>query len=83
MALRLLKGTALALGANYLVHVGSSLAYGEVCVPNSLWGVVQSLVSTASPVCSLLLTTMTTTQNTYAVLLTTSVAAALSGALKG
>lgn len=83
MALSLLRGTVLALGANYAVHVGSSLAYGEVCVPDSLWGVVQSFVSTASPVCSLLLTTMTTTQNTYAVLLTTTVAAALSGALKG
>jgi hypothetical protein len=65
---------------NYGVHVGSSLAYHQVCVPNvvTLYDIAISLVTTASPVCSFLLNTMQITQNNFAVAVTTGLAASLS-----
>lgn len=83
MALVALKVAALALGANYGVHVASALAYGRWCVPESVWGIASSIVTTASPVCSLLLSAMTVTQNNYALILTTTIAAGVGGLLKG
>jgi hypothetical protein len=82
MALVAFKIAGLALVVNYGVHVTSALAYGKVCVPESIWGVARSVVATASPVCSLILNVMTMTQNNYAVILTTSVAAAMAGLVK-
>jgi hypothetical protein len=76
------KAAVVALAVNYGVHVGSALAYGKLCVPETLWNIAQSLVSTASPVCSALLQTMTLTQNNYAVVLTTAIATTLAGTLK-
>jgi hypothetical protein len=82
MALVVLKVAALALGTNYGVHIVSSLAYGKVCVPESVWGIAKSIVTTASPVCSLILSTMTATQSNYAMILTTTIAAGVGGLLK-
>ena len=82
MALVVMKVAGLALGVNYGVHVTSALAYGKLCVPETIWGIANSIVATASPVCSLLLSTMTLTQNNYAVILTTSIAAAMAGLIK-
>jgi hypothetical protein len=82
MAIPIFKVAALALGVNYGVHVSSALAYGKLCVPETVWGIANSIVATASPVCSLLLNIMTMTQNNYAVILTTSVAAGMAGLVK-
>jgi hypothetical protein len=82
MALVMFKVAALALGVNYGVHVASAVTYGKLCVPQSVWGIANSVVATASPVCSLMLNIMTMTQNNYAVILTTSVAAAMAGLVK-
>jgi hypothetical protein len=75
------KAVAATLAMNYGVHVGSSLAFQAVCVPHSIWDLAQTLVSTASPVCGVLLSTMQVTQNTVAITLTTTVAALVSRAL--
>lgn len=77
------KVAGLALGVNYGMHVASALAYGRVCVPESIWGIAMSIVTTASPVCSLILSTMTVTQSNYAMILTTTIAAGIGGLLKG
>ena len=82
MATAALATAAVALGVNYGVHVTSALAYGKFCLPNTIWDVAQSLVTAASPVCSVLLQTMTLTQNNYAVVLTTTLATSLASALK-
>lgn len=75
------KAVAATLAMNYGVHVGSSLAFESLCVPHTIWEVAQSVVSVASPVCGFLLNTMQMTQNTFAVTLTTTVAALVAGAL--
>jgi len=82
MALVALKAAGLALALNYGVHVGSSFAYARYCVPQTVWDVAQSFITTASPICSFLLTTMQVTQNNFALVITTSLAAIATGVLK-
>lgn len=82
MALAAVQTAGLALAMNYGVHVTSSLAFDQFCIPHSIWDLAQSMVATASPVCNVLLTTMQLTQNNVAIVLTTTLAASLSGALK-
>jgi len=53
-----------------------------MCVPQSFWDIPASLVATASPVCSFFLNMMQFTQNNYATLVTTTVAAVLASSLK-
>lgn len=76
------KTAATVLVMNYGVHVGSSYAYGKFCVPQDLWDVARSFVTTASPICSFLLNTMQVTQNNFAVVITTSLASLLAAGLK-
>jgi hypothetical protein len=82
MALAAAKTIAIALAVNYGVHVSSSVAFDQLCIPHSLWDVAHAMVATASPVCNVFLTTMQLTQNNVAVVLTTTLAASLAGALK-
>jgi hypothetical protein len=81
-ALVAVKTVGLALAMNYGVHVSSSLAYGYLCVPQSVEDIVRSFVTTASPVCSFLLSTMQVTQGNFATIITTTLAAMAAGALK-
>lgn len=81
MALVLLKTAGGALLLNYGAHVGSSWAYHEFCTPKTIWEVAQSLVTTASPVCSFLLSVMQTTQNNYAAVISTSILSTVSNLL--
>jgi hypothetical protein len=81
-ALVAVKTAALALTINYGVHVSSSLAYGYLCVPQTMADIARSFVTTASPVCSFLLSTMQVTQGNFAMIITTTLAAMAAGALK-
>lgn len=81
-ALVAVKTAALAVAMNYGVHVGSSYAYAHLCVPQTVWDVARSFATTASPVCSFLLSTMQVTQNNFAVVITTTLATIAAGVLK-
>jgi hypothetical protein len=81
-ALVAVKTAALAIAMNYGVHVGSSYAYSMFCVPQTLWDVARSFATTASPVCSFLLSTMQVTQSNFALVLTTTVASIVAGVVK-
>lgn len=76
-----IKTVALALAMNYGVHMGSSFAYAKLCMPESVWGLLQSVVTTASPVCSFVLNTMQVTQNNYAAVIATTLVGAMSRSL--
>jgi hypothetical protein len=78
MALVAAKVALLSLGLNYGVHYTSARLYDWVCVPHSVTELFTSLATTASPVCSFLLNTMTVTQNNYAVVMTSTVTALLA-----
>jgi hypothetical protein len=73
MALVLLKTAGVSIALNYAVHVGASQSFHEFCTPKTVWEIAQSLVTTASPVCSFLLSVMTTTQSNYAAVITSSI----------
>ena len=77
-----IKTAASVLAINYGVHVGSSYAYGKFCVPQDVWDVARSFVTTASPVCSFLLNAMQITQNNFAVVVTTTFASLLAAGLQ-
>lgn len=77
-----IKAVGATLAMNYGVHVGSSLAFEAVCVPHTIWDIAQSVVTVASPVCGFLLNTMQITQNTFAVTITTTIAALVAQTLK-
>jgi hypothetical protein len=73
MALVLLKTAAGGVALNYATHVAASQAFHEFCTPKTVWEIAQSLVTTASPVCSFLLSVMTTTQTNYAAVISSSI----------
>ena len=81
-ALVAVKAAGIVLAMNYGVHVGSAYVYSKVCVPQSLVDLARSFATTASPVCSFLLGTMQVTQNNFAVVITTTLAALVTGVLK-
>lgn len=82
MALIIAKTAFLSLGLNYGVHYASARLFDTYCVPHSIHEILQSLVTTASPVCSFLLNTMTVTQSNYAAVISVSCVSAVSSALK-
>ena len=72
MALVVIKTAATALAINYGTNIVTSIAYNKLCVPQDIWGLAQSIVATASPVCTTLLNIMQFTQNNFAVVMSTS-----------
>ncbi len=82
MALVATKAALLAVTLNYGVHLGSSFAYMKFCLPQNFYDTARAFVTTASPMCTMLLSTMELTQNNVAVVITTSVAAIVAGMLK-
>jgi hypothetical protein len=60
----------LGVGLNYGVHCISMALHNWACMPHTMTDVMKGLVTTASPVCSTLLSIGQTTQNAYAALIT-------------
>ena len=71
-----------AVGLNYGVHYGCARFYDMFCVPHSFAEIAQTLVSTASPVCSVALGVVQMTQSNYASIITVSLAGSLINVLK-
>ncbi len=76
-----LTTVALALATNYGVHVGSSFAYTRLCLPDTIWDLLRSIVTTASPMCSLVLNVMGATQTSYASIVSVSLASLIKTSL--
>jgi len=72
----------LAVGLNYGIHYGAARFYDIYCVPHSLAEIAQTLVSTASPICSVAIGVVQLTQSNYASIITVSLAGSLVGLLK-
>ena len=52
----------------YSVHYGSIKIYSTMCVSEGVWGFVQGMVTTGSPVCQSLLTIASQSQVSYSAL---------------
>lgn len=57
----------------YSAHYASTKAYSSFCVPDGLWGYVQGLLTTGSPMCTAALTYASNSQNSYATIITMAV----------
>lgn len=57
----------------YSAHYASTKAYSSFCVPDGLWGYVQGLLTTGSPMCTATLTYASNSQNSYATIITMAV----------
>jgi len=77
-----MKASGAVLGMNYAANVGASWVYNQLCVPQSIWDIPQSIVATASPVCSFMISTIQLTQTNFATVLSTTVTAALIGLMR-
>ena len=75
------RTAVIAMVLNYSAHVSSSYIHTKICLPQEFWDIPLSLVTTASPACTLLLNTMQITQNNYANVVTSSLAIILSSSL--
>ena len=73
----------LAVGVNYGVHFVSARFYDTFCVPHSIVEIAQTLVTTASPVCSTAIGIVQMTQSNYASIITITLAGSVVGLLRG
>jgi hypothetical protein len=72
----------LAMALNYGVHYVTMSAHNWICIPHTMEDIVKTLFTTASPVCSTLLTIGQHTQNAYATAVTTGVTNLIMDGLK-
>ncbi len=56
---------ALSTMIAYTAHYGSTKLYSEICIPDGIFGFVQGLVATGSPICQAVYGVMTHSQVTY------------------
>lgn len=75
--------SVLAVGVNYGVHFVSARFYDMFCVPHTLQEIAQTLVTTASPVCSTAIGVIQLTQANYASIITVTLAGSIVGLLRG
>jgi hypothetical protein len=65
--------TLASIMVTYSAHYASTKVYSGMCVPDGLWGYLQGLVTTGSPLCTATLTYASNSQNSYATILTMAV----------
>ena len=54
----------------YSTHYVAANIYTHLCVPTGLWGFVQGMLTTGSPVCSATLNYVSSSQTSYTTILT-------------
>jgi hypothetical protein len=57
----------------YTSHYVAANLYTQLCVPPSLWGFLQGMVTTGSPVCTAALNYVSSSQASYSTILTVTV----------
>lgn len=60
----ILKSAATAV-ISYTIHYGITKLYNTVCVPDGIWGYLNGMISTGSPVCQAGVQVLTHTQVSY------------------
>jgi hypothetical protein len=65
--------TLATIAVTYSAHYASMKVYSGMCVPDGVWGYLQGLVTTGSPLCTATLTYAYNSQNSYATIITMAV----------
>jgi hypothetical protein len=58
----------LSAGIAYTVHYGAVKAYDNFCVPDGIWGFLQGMVTTGSPLCAAGVKVISNTEVSYSTL---------------
>jgi hypothetical protein len=72
----------MAVAVNYGVHFMSARFYDAFCVPHTLQEIAQTLVTTASPICTTAINVAHMTQSNYASVITITLAGGIVNLLK-
>ena len=72
----------MAVAVNYGVHFVSARFYDAFCVPHTLQEIAQTLVTTASPICTTAINVAHMTQSNYASVITITLAGGIVNLLK-
>jgi len=70
--------TLLTAVLTYGTHYTITKAYSEVCIPNGLEGFLRGMLTTGSPVCSVLFNAMAHTHTSYGTIILTSISSAVA-----
>ena len=65
----------------YSTHYGATKMYSVLCVPNGMWGYVQGMFTTGSPICAATLTYASNSQASYAAIITMTISRAVMDAI--
>jgi len=65
----------------YSTHYGAAKLYSSLCVPNGMWGYLQGMFTTGSPICAATVTYVANSQSSYAAIITMSISRALMDAI--
>ena len=65
--------TLATIALTYSAHYASVKVYSGMCVPDGIWGYLQGLVNTGSPMCTATLTYASNSQNSYATIVTMAI----------
>jgi hypothetical protein len=65
----------------YSSHYTAANLYAKLCVPATMWGYLQGMIATGSPVCSAIHAYVGNSQTTYTAVITTTISRAIMDAI--
>jgi hypothetical protein len=75
--------TLLTAVLTYAAHYGITKAYSSFCIPNGIEGFLYGMISTGSPVCTVVFNAMSHTQASYGTILLTSLTSTVASMVLG
>ena len=79
--MEIVKTTAVGVGLNYVLHFVSGYVYNWLCIPHDFSQVLNSFVTTASPVCSAVVNVLQASQQNYANVIMTAASVGIARSL--
>jgi len=73
----------LTAALTYGTHYGITKAYSEYCIPDGLDGFLRGILTTGSPVCTVIFNAMSHTQASYGTILLTSLSSTIASLVLG
>ena len=83
MYLQTLAKIVLTVFLTYGTHYGITKAYSEICIPNGLEGFLRGMLTTGSPVCTVVFNAMSHTQASYGTIVLTSLSSTIASLVLG
>ena len=65
----------------YSTHYGAAKIYSHLCVPSGVWGYIQGMFTTGSPICAATVSYVSNSQSSYATIITMTISRAVMDAI--